>query len=264
MYNHRYALSFILILVFLIPIPVYTSAREQPEKQLTIASGEAWLTGYTYRKMYNITGSTGAGTNYPMKITVYYSDEYDVVDYMIDNGIAYPMSGAGANQPFAYFYNDVTYITYLGDDTQPDAYMVAYNHTSDDWSATVEVAAGSLDAEDTHGKPAMVIDANGYLHVFWDCHNTDMRHDKSDNPESITSWTQQSSPAPNSSYPHLAQVGSATYLLYRHTVSAGAHNIWSFKNGTNAASWSARSDIIDFGIGHAITLTANSMMKSMV
>ena len=77
MYNHRYALSLILILAFLIPIPLYTSVLEQPGKQLTIASGEAWLTGYTYRKMLNITGSSGAGTDYQVMILTNYSDGTD-------------------------------------------------------------------------------------------------------------------------------------------------------------------------------------------
>lgn len=77
MYNHRSVLSLILILVFLIPIPLYTSAWEQPEKQLTVASGEAWLTGYTYRKMHNITGSPGAGTDYQVMIDVHYNDVFE-------------------------------------------------------------------------------------------------------------------------------------------------------------------------------------------
>ena len=77
MYNHRYALSLILILVFLIPIPLSTSALEQPEKQLTIASGEAWLTGYTYRKMLNITGSSGAGADYQVMIYTDYGEGSD-------------------------------------------------------------------------------------------------------------------------------------------------------------------------------------------
>jgi len=77
LYNHRYTLSLILILAFLIPIPLYTSAWEQPEKQLTIASGEAWLTGYTYRKMLNITGSPGAGTDYQVMIRTDYSEGTD-------------------------------------------------------------------------------------------------------------------------------------------------------------------------------------------
>jgi predicted GH43/DUF377 family glycosyl hydrolase len=38
------------------------------------ATSAGWLTGYDYRKQINITGQSGAGTNYQIKIPVYYMD----------------------------------------------------------------------------------------------------------------------------------------------------------------------------------------------
>ncbi|GAG88160.1 unnamed protein product, partial [marine sediment metagenome] len=70
----------------LIPIPLYASALEQPEQQLTFASGEAWLTGYTYRKMLNITGSSGAGTDYQVMIHTDYADGIDTEFTVYLNG----------------------------------------------------------------------------------------------------------------------------------------------------------------------------------
>jgi len=40
--------------------------------QPSIASGESWLTGWQYRKSHVINATAGAGTNYQVKITVYY------------------------------------------------------------------------------------------------------------------------------------------------------------------------------------------------
>jgi hypothetical protein len=44
----------------------------QPDKSTypTEAAGEAWLTGYNYRKKITITGQSGAGSNYQVKLTI--------------------------------------------------------------------------------------------------------------------------------------------------------------------------------------------------
>jgi hypothetical protein len=45
------------------------------EQQYVPAAG--WLNGWQYRKMHNILGAAGAGTNYQIKITTYYNNRLD-------------------------------------------------------------------------------------------------------------------------------------------------------------------------------------------
>ncbi|MHA1952151.1 MAG: DUF2341 domain-containing protein, partial [Candidatus Thorarchaeota archaeon] len=42
------------------------------------AAGESWLSGWDYRRRIDINGSVGAGTNYPMQLTLYYDEKIEV------------------------------------------------------------------------------------------------------------------------------------------------------------------------------------------
>ena len=77
MFNRKYLISLILVLAFLIPTPLYTSAFEQPDKQFAVASGEDWLPGWLYRKSHNITGDADAEADYQILINVEYGSGAD-------------------------------------------------------------------------------------------------------------------------------------------------------------------------------------------
>ncbi|MCW4035191.1 MAG: DUF2341 domain-containing protein, partial [Candidatus Bathyarchaeota archaeon] len=50
-------------------------------------SGDSWLEGWTYRKSHFINNCTGAGTNYPVQVTVDYGDGIDSNDTVYVNGM---------------------------------------------------------------------------------------------------------------------------------------------------------------------------------
>ena len=64
-------LTFVLITILLLPLIV-------PEVRFTEASG--WLTGWQYRKSITISSTPGAGTNYPIKLTLHYGSGTDNPD----------------------------------------------------------------------------------------------------------------------------------------------------------------------------------------
>jgi len=44
-----------------------------PQGQYALADGESWLSGWTYRQKYNITGAAGAGTDYQVFLNITYN-----------------------------------------------------------------------------------------------------------------------------------------------------------------------------------------------
>jgi hypothetical protein len=65
-----------LLLAFLCMPLLITADRSQTTKS-SLRAGEPWLSGWHYRKNHVINSTTGAGTDYQMKITVHYGSGSD-------------------------------------------------------------------------------------------------------------------------------------------------------------------------------------------
>lgn len=138
------------------------------------------------------------------------------------------------NTPSAIYYNGFTYIVYSGYLDRP--YIIKYNHSTNTFSESVEISETALAVSDDHGQPCLVIDTNGYIHVFWGAHTGVIRYSKSDNPEDITSWTGGSSPT-KGTYPQLIKFSNDDiYMFFRQTTSPDC--IWGYiKSSNNCATW---------------------------
>ena len=196
-----------------------------------------WLSGWTYRKGHNLTGSTGAGNNYTMKFIVNYGGG---VKWFEDNGMTSPLYPA--NKPRDMRHNDVTYIVWQGADLDP--YIKAYNHTSATWSNTYEVGDSPLTADD-HGGPCMTIDNQSYIHVFYGVHTSEIKHAKSTNPEDISAWTAKSDITYGNnlqSYPTaMTDDDGIIWLFFRkqHTPSTNDHPQVYTTSNDRGESWDA-------------------------
>jgi putative cell wall-binding protein len=78
-----------------------------------------------------------------------------------------------------------TFIVYQGQGMNP--YAVSYDHAQKRWSSVYEVGTNALSL-DSHGAPALVIDPDGYLVVFYGGHNGFLMHARSKRPLSVTGW----------------------------------------------------------------------------
>lgn len=167
-----------------------------------------------------------------------------------NTGISQPINFAC--YPSALYYNGVTYIIFQG--AALDPYAISYTHSSDAWATAVKVADNPL-GNDDHGAPAICIDNNHYLHAFYGCHGSAMKHAKANASESIAAWTVQANPvAASATYPKVVSSGANIYLFYRISVSS-THKKFCLKvSADNGANWGAQSDIIDFGDGSWIYL----------
>lgn len=78
-----------------------------------------------------------------------------------------------------------TFLVYQGYQMNP--YAIAYDHHTDEWSDPVQIGVNPL-RDDHHGGPAVVIDAEGHLVVFYGSHLSPLLHARSKRPGDIGAW----------------------------------------------------------------------------
>lgn len=183
------------------------------------------------------TNETGSWKNY----TAFGFVKNGTDDYFAQDGVSQPFNFI--DYPSGVYYNGRTYIVWQGEGTTCNIFVTYYNHSSESWGGIVKVADNPLSSDD-HGAPAICIDANHYLHVFYGAHGGAMKHAKSDSAESISAWTVQSNPVSASTYLQLVTDGSNMYLFYRSKTPA---NNWCYKKSAdNGETWGSQNAIIGF------------------
>jgi hypothetical protein len=174
-------------------------------------------------------------------------DASPLVDYFADNG--YGNAVRTMQHPAGEYHEGVTYVAYQG--SLEDPYVAAYDHEKMQWSGPYKAGESVLgknpDAKiDNHGKPAMIIDDVGYIHLVFGGHgglpsygentlgNTHlgrMKHVVSKKPLDISSWEELDNIPPFGTYNQFVKMDNGDiYLLYRH----GAHRSnWVYQKSTD-------------------------------
>jgi hypothetical protein len=158
-----------------------------------------------------------------------------------------PVSGPSA------FYDSATDRTYVawqfvGVGSAKGIHIAYYDHTLESWSARYTVGNFDL-ADDDHGHPAIVKDADGYLHCFFGVHNNLAKYSTSTAPDDISAWTQNADAGPNQSYPKLSLISGSIYWMFRDGTVSTRRKL-SVRSGTPAAGVytpSALIELVDFG-----------------
>jgi hypothetical protein len=181
------------------------------------------------------------------------------VDYFTDNGFS---NTVGTMQhPAGEYYKGVTYVCFQG--PLEDAYVAAYNHSTKKWVGPFKAGVSMLgktpgDKIDNHGKPSMIIDDEGYIHIVFgghggsrelgtntlgNTHKGKMTHVVSKKPEDISSWEVLDNITPFGTYNQFVKMDNGDiYLFYRH----GAHRSnWVYQKSTdNARSFAPKVSIL--------------------
>ncbi|QDT60524.1 hypothetical protein SV7mr_30470 [Stieleria bergensis] len=176
------------------------------------------------------------------------------VEYFTDNGYGNPV--ATMQHPSGEFINGSTYLAYQG--PHEDPYVVAYHHDSKSWAgpfkAGINVMGQEQDAQDSHdkvdnhGKPAMIIDAKGYIHLAFGGHGGSrglglgnnnqgaagrgkQTHVVSKKPYDITEWEALDNISPFGTYSQFIKMDNGDiYLFFRH----GSHQSdWVYQRSTD-------------------------------
>ena len=171
------------------------------------------------------------------------------VTYFADNGLMTPL--AVVQHPAGIHKNGITYVSYQG--PLEDPYVAAYNHNTAQWTGPYKAGISELGKDltqpkniDNHGKPTMLIDKLGYIHIFFGGHGGDKRHGKntlgnghyaankhavSKRPYDITEWEELNAIEPFGTYNQAIVMDNGDiYLFYRH----GAHRSdWVYQKSTD-------------------------------
>ena len=156
-----------------------------------------------------------------------------------------------------------TYIAFQGNLLNP--YITAYDHPSGRWFGPYMIGTNSL-AGDLHGAPSLVIDADGYIFVFYGGHLTQMGHSRSARPHDISEWVdlgpvKVGSPAVTiaASYPQpVLQDDGSIRLYYRCDRTGETYHDWKSVVSTGAAlapQWVAPETVIDSAMSAGATET---------
>lgn len=122
------------------------------------------------------------------------------------------------------FYNasqDKTYVAwqFVGLGGYKGVRAAAFDHSSGAWSSRHTVGNFLL-ANDDHGHPAMVRDADGYIHCFYGSHNNPQKYSVTNSPDDVSTWTQRPDVGTALTYPKPVLVGSTIYLFVRNSADS--------------------------------------------
>ncbi len=171
-----------------------------------------------------------------------------MVDYFADNGLGNAV--AVVQHPAGEHLNGITYVSYQG--PLEDPYVAAYNHTTGEWTGPFKAGVSAMGKDpsrkiDNHGKPTMIIDNAGYIHIFFgghggtaDAHGPNQlgnhhygenKHVVSKRPYDISEWEELDTIPPFGTYNQAVKMDNGDiYLFYRH----GAHRSdWVYHKSTD-------------------------------
>jgi len=147
-----------------------------------------------------------------------------------------------------------TFIVFSGEGENP--YATYYDHATGKIAAPIKIGTSPL-VEDLHGTPTMIIDKDGYIHVFFGSSSSYVHYSKSTNPRNITEWsTTILTDVPKGTYhnPTYDKLTGDIYVVFRAGDSHGdkypSHEYAGLiRSKDNGKTWDDLGAIIDL-TGH--------------
>ena len=175
--------------------------------------------------------------------------EGEMVDYFADNGFGNAV--AIVQHPSGVYHKGITYVAYQG--ALEDPYVASYNHTTKEWKGPFKAGVSEMGKDpnrpkkiDNHGKPALLIDDAGYIHIAFGGHGGMRKHGEnplgnhgygknlhavSKKPLNISAWEILDNISLFGTYSQFIKMDNGDiYLFYRH----GAHRSdWVYQKSTD-------------------------------
>jgi len=159
------------------------------------------------------------------------------------------------NKPAAIHYKgkyDRTYIAYHDVNANPKIFY--YDHKEKYFSEPVKVGETGITWDDDHGAPAIAIDKNGYIHIFYGSHSTPLLYQRSIYPEDIRYWTKPAVIDNITTYPLVFVTNDNKIFVFYRGVDKSPFNssqlvaVEKFVYSTDGGnSWSSPKTLINFG-----------------
>ncbi len=175
--------------------------------------------------------------------------ENELVDYFADNGFGNAV--AIVQHPAGIYHKGITYVAYQG--PLEDPYVASYNHTTKEWKGPFKAGISEMGKDpnrkkkiDNHGKPAILVDDTGYIHIAFGGHGGTPDngenplgnhhygknlHAVSKKPLDISEWETLDNISVFGTYSQFVKMDNGDmYLFYRH----GAHRSnWVYQKSTD-------------------------------
>jgi len=201
----------------------------------------------------------------------------DSLNYFAENGFGKPVQSI--QQPMGEYFNGVTYVAYQG--PHEDPYVCSYNHETKAWKGPFKAGISALgktpistdpDEIDNHGRPALLVDGDGYIHLIFGGHGGnrslgvnsfgtvgrgEMMHVVSKKPYDISEWEELKNISPQGTYSQWVKMRNGNiYLFYRH----GSHRSnWVYQKSTdNARTFADPVSILKYKKAEGLALTYDS------
>jgi hypothetical protein len=186
----------------------------------------------------------------------------DVVEFFTDNGFGNAV--ATIQHPCAEYAAGKTFLAYQG--PHEDPYVCSYDHTIARWAGPFKAGVSALGTmndpakPDNHGRPALVVDNAGYVHIVFGGHGGSpslghnefgahgsgrQMHAVTRRPGDISSWEILNNVPPFGTYSQFVKMDDGDiYLFYRH----GPHcSDWVYqKSNDNCRTFSPPVSVLKF------------------
>lgn len=243
--HYKYFLKLAPVLFLVIGVAVGTNLIQ---KQTALKSDAKFLLGQTY-SVAGLNGRSFYRTSYATEAAPLYARAAEVSQGIYDksSNTTYLVYTDGIKNPSAPEIDRLSAI---------DPHIISYNHTLGKWNGPVQLATTNS-TSDAHHYPQIIVDNNGYLHVFHSFHGAgEMMHFTSNKPRSIDSWTTTSVPGTkNNTYVAAFKDNQGEiYLFYRLSYNHfkdGKNTFYEpqgyVKSSDNGKTWSSQVILIDPG-----------------
>jgi hypothetical protein len=173
-----------------------------------------------------------------------------MADHFAANGSTQPIHGS-ATYPSAFYdaQEQRTWFAWEAWNGRREIWCRTYLHATGTWTPAVFVHEHGL-VNDGHGVPAMAMDADGYVFVFYGSHNSNQHISATTNPRDPSAWTYRSYLGTGDySYPHPCLVEQTIHLFMRNQVSSSNRRLVLRSGEPSGGALSPRPErvILDFG-----------------
>lgn len=149
-----------------------------------------------------------------------------------------------------------TIVAYQGRGLHP--YVAAYDHATQTWQGPYQAGVNPL-TSDAHGGPSLIVDADGYVHIFYGAHLGSVLHARSTAPHDISAWEDlgplmmesesEESTAPvivPATYPQpILDPDGRMRLFYRSTAKDSTDGYWYSMLATGGIGpWGSRETVL--------------------
>jgi hypothetical protein len=157
------------------------------------------------------------------------------------------------NRPAAVHAPEVSRVFMAYQDRNWDPRVLSYDLESGEFSDPVSVGDSPL-TDDTHGAPALAVDENGYLYVFYGSHGSLQYFRKSSHPYRIDSWGEERTFGGQMCYPQVFFREGGLYAFHR--VGCSTCGTWALIRSTDGGeTWQPDRTLVNCGIGCVYALS---------